>query len=147
MAGAALVLVGAFGSYLQLLQPAWKVASASRWEPQPCVILDSRVVESDGLRPRDHHYRPEILYSYQVDGAEYKSSQYGFFKPFLGLSSGSEAAVAQHPVGSTAECYVNPADPTEAVLDRGFNSGIIFGLFCLAIFGGGLVTLCRALQA
>jgi hypothetical protein len=139
LSGAALLLAGALGSWFLLLQPAWQVAAASRWEPRSCVVLATRVERSASTRHR--RYWPEILYSYEVNGSAYTSKQYGFFNPLF--SSGSEAAVAQRPVGSTTPCYVNPADPREAVLERGFDSGVVEGLLCLAVLVGAMVQLWR----
>ncbi len=137
--GVALLLAGALGSWFLLLQPAWQVAAASRWEPRSCVVLASRVESSAGTRYR--RYWPEIRYSYEVNGAAYTSKQYGFFDPLF--ASVSEAAVARHPVGSTTPCYVNPANPGEAVLQRGIDWGVVEGLLCLVVLVGAIVQLWR----
>jgi hypothetical protein len=53
--------------------------------------------------------------------------------------------VARHPAGSKTVCYVNPDEPTEAVLERGFTPDMWFGLipllFVLVGVGGLIFTL------
>jgi hypothetical protein len=49
--------------------------------------------------------------------------------------------VAAHPPGARVLCYVNPADPTDAVLQRGWTGAMWFGLIPIvfALVGGGLL--------
>lgn len=56
-----------------------------------------------------------ISYEYKVDGVWYKSNKYGLFaNPDDGKKQFGEA----NPVGSIVPCYVDPNDPTDAVIVR-----------------------------
>jgi len=79
-----------------------------------------------------------ILYSYEFNGREFKANRYNFIG---GSSSGSNrkyAIVAKYPPASRSFCYVNPADPTEAVLERGFTPAMWIGLIPLVFVLVGL---------
>jgi hypothetical protein len=103
------------------------------------VILSSRVVphsDSDGTT-----YSVDILYSYSVAGQEFKANRYNFA---TGSSSGrraKEAIVRRYPPNKQTVCYVNPADPSDAVLVREATSELWFGLIPLvfvAVGAGGV---------
>lgn len=118
-------LAGAIAIYFLGLSPALKVFRASSWEPIPCVVTSSKVATGSG----GDTYSVEIHYSYTIDGKQYPGTRYGFFG---GSSSGFDSkarVVEQYPAGSTATCYVNPLDPTEAVISRGVTTDMLWGLF------------------
>lgn len=121
------------------LQPALRVVEARSWEPVPCRILTSDVrthAGDDGAT-----YSIEVTYRYRYDGREYVSDRYQFMG---GSSSGYDRKarlVAEIPEGSRATCWVDPDDPFEAVLDRGWGVDFLFGLIPLvfvAVGAGGL---------
>jgi hypothetical protein len=113
--------------YLLAWKPISGVIQAQKWEPTPCVITDSRVVSSassDGTT-----YRVDVKYAYTFRGRKYEAARYDFS---VGSSSGrarKQAIVDRYPRGSATTCYVNPAAPGEAVIERGFNRGLLIGLF------------------
>jgi len=119
--------------------PALEVVEARSWQPMTCEIISSGVrthSSDDGST-----YSVEAVYRYEIDGREYVSNRYQFMG---GSSSGYDSkaeAVAKIPAGSRADCYVDPDDPFEAVIDRGFGLVFLFGLIPL-LFGvigaGGL---------
>jgi hypothetical protein len=47
--------------------------------------------------------------------------------------------VAQHRPGTTTTCFVDPADPTQAVLDRSFDPWLLTRLLPLIFSGVGLL--------
>jgi hypothetical protein len=55
-----------------------------------------------------------------VAGKEYISTRHTDGLPFLNMDEAVRQMVARHPVGSTIEIAVNPADPGNAVVDTGF---------------------------
>jgi len=112
------------------------VLAARSWQEVPCKILESKVGSHSGKNGPT--YSVDVTFSYNVNGGEYRSDRYRFFG---GSSSGyksKEAEVKRYPVGSTSTCYVNPADPTDAVLNRGFHAGMLFGLLGLIFLLIGL---------
>jgi len=82
-----------------------------------------------------------VFYRYTFNGREFKANRYNFMG---GSSSGYDskrAIVNRLPPGTETVCYVNPAEPTQAVLERGFTAEMWFGLIPLVfvlIGGGGL---------
>jgi len=147
------LLVGGAAFYLGFFLPAYKVQCAKAWPAVPCVVISSEV-KSDGSG-KGTTYTINIFYSYEFEGRVLKSNSYGF----MGGSStdyyGKQAVVARNPPGTRTVCYVNPDEPTEAVLVRGITSvtsemwfSLIVSLPFLVIGVGGLVpmviTRCRS---
>lgn len=143
----------AFGSFLAIgwlffhlffLRPALGVLAARSWTEASCTVLESRVAESsdsDGTT-----YKPDILYSYSMGGIAYQSRRYEFLDAYSSGYDGKAEIVARYPPGSRTVCYVDPDDPNEAVLTRGFSPGYLFGLLPLlfvAVGAGGLVWAVR----
>ena len=83
----------------------------------------------------DRTYRIDISYKYEVDGREFQSYRYSFW---AGSSSGrkdKQAVVDRFPPGTRAFCYVNPDDPTQAVIDRGLSIEVWMCLLIGGLFG------------
>lgn len=122
------LLAGGFVFHLTVLKPALGMVAARSWAQAPCRIVSSQVGESqdsDG----GSTYRVEITYTYRYQGRAYQSDRYDFS---TGSSSGYEGkaeVVARYPPDSECVCWVDPADPTRAVLDRELH----FGYFPLAL--------------
>ena len=133
-------LLAGLGFLAVFLFPAVDVIKARGWNETPCEILESWV-ESHTSSDGGPTYSVEVLYRYEVDGREYRSSRYRFFG---GSSSGYDSkreVVDRLPPGTRTVCYVNPEDPHDAVLDRGVGWEFLFALLPLtfvAIGGGGL---------
>jgi hypothetical protein len=114
------------------------------WVPTPARVESSRVqsnTDSDGTT-----YRVDILYKYEFDGREYGSNRYGFFNASSSGYAGKEAIVRQHAPGKRVECYVDPDDPTRAVLHRGWSWELLFGLFPLPFITVGLLGVIASLR-
>jgi hypothetical protein len=100
----------------------WQVA-ALRYEPVVGVVTLSRV---DGASDST---RPDIHYSYTVNGVNYNGDRYRCWT--VATNDGNaERVVAAHPVGQKVTVYYNPADPSASVLRRGIEGSDLF----LAIF-------------
>jgi Protein of unknown function (DUF3592) len=151
-AGAAL-LSGFFGLFLAaglgvgipfFALPAWRTVQARSWIETPCTILHSAVrahSDSDSTT-----YDVEVLYAYRIAGRDYKSSRYHFLGGSSSGRAAKDAAVARYPEDSRAVCYVNPADPTDAVLVRELTAEYWIGLVPLVfvvVGGGGVVFTLR----
>jgi len=106
----------------------------------PCTIQTSKVVEhsdSDGST-----YSVEVSYRYKVNGQPFVSSRYKFMTGSSSGHSGKQAVVDALPPGKQTVCYVDPNNPAEAVIERGFTSDLLFGLIPLVfvmIGAGGLI--------
>jgi hypothetical protein len=137
-------LLGSGFLYLSFLGPLVKIVGARDWPAVPCVVISSIVDAS-----HDSHgstYSVNILYRYELQARQYESNTYDFVGGSSSGYDGKRAVVDQHPPGSQAVCYVNPGNPTEAVLNRGLSAMMLWGLLALVfvlIGGGGLYTLVR----
>jgi hypothetical protein len=112
--------------------PFLQILSARGWRDASCEIVSSRV---DG----GNTYRVDVTYRYFVDDRGYLGDRYKFA---LGSSAGyrwKAAIVARLAPGTRTACWVNPADPTDAVIERGLTADLWFGLMALIpiIIGGG----------
>ncbi len=118
--GLALAAFGMLFVVLFLLAPWWRAPAAASWDAVPAVVavvLNSELVtnrSSDG-----NTYRPDISFRYHVDGEAFESDVFG---PAGGVSAGNRSesyeAVKAYPVGAEVVVYVDPTDPTSAMLTR-----------------------------
>ncbi|HOP98860.1 MAG TPA: DUF3592 domain-containing protein, partial [Verrucomicrobiota bacterium] len=138
------LLAGLGFFYVMFLRPVFKIVSARNWTKVPCTVVSSEVGshhDSDGTT-----YSVSILYRYEIDGREYKANRYDFMGGSSSGRAGKEEIVRRHPPGHRTFCYVNPSDPTDAVLKPGFTPTMWFGLFPLvfvAVGAGGTVYALR----
>ena len=127
-----------------LVRDVWKDAKTYFWPAVPCTIVLSEVRShsgDDGLT-----YSVDILYRYKINGKEYQSNRYKFLGGSSSGSEGKQQIVNRHKPGTKMVCYVDPSDPTQAVLERGFTADLLFGLIPLVfvvIGGGGLMYMRR----
>ncbi len=117
-----------------------KIFASKSWPATPCTILSSRVQshsDDDGTT-----YSIDILYTYKVNGQTYTSARYNFVGGSSSGFAGKKKVVDQYRPRSRATCYVNPNDPTEAVLVRGWTTEGIFPflpVLFLLVGAGGLI--------
>lgn len=102
------------------------------WTPVPARVIETSGRYADGFMKRDT-FRLHCKYQYQYGAATYTNST---IIP-NGVQERQQQLIwfnlldAKRETGETIPCYVNPADPTYAVLARGDTSGglriLIFG--------------------
>jgi hypothetical protein len=133
-------------TYVFSVRPLLLFASAAHWREQPCTIVASRVrrSHSDGRTG----YAVEIVFRYQVDGRAQASGDYDLVANAALSHADAADIVRRYPPGAQATCYVNPRDPTQAVLDRSLPDATPFGLipfaFLIAVVWGLVVTRRRS---
>lgn len=120
------------------IRPLTGIFRARAWTETPCKIVSSEVRTHSG--DDGSTYSVNILYTYAVNGKEYTANRYHFMGGSSSGRAGKAAVVARFPAGAQAVCYVNPGDPTDAVLERGFTADLWWGalpaLFVLIGVGG-----------
>lgn len=72
-------------------------------------MMRSDLIEHRGL------YHPVVSYAYEFDGMDYVGREYSL----LAVRYGWRTSLP--PSESRATCYVNPRDPSQAVLKRGLS--------------------------
>ena len=133
------MLVGVIVFYFVSARPFSRILAARQWPAVPCTVVSSEVRSHRG----DHGntYSVNILYSYSFNDREYKANRYDFFGGSSSGYAGKQAIVSRYAPGSQAACYVNPSDPNEAVLVRGFTPMMWLGLLPLLFTAVGLIGL------
>jgi hypothetical protein len=123
------VAVGCGIGYFLSAVPLFRLWQARSWTPTACEVTSSRVVRSDDTS------RAEIVYRYEVGGRQYTADRYNFL---TGTNSDSTVPtmVASHAPGTKFECYVDPADPTRAVINRTVTFWYLFGMIFFVMFAG-----------
>ncbi len=130
-AGAALLLL--FGGYVLASSARWlrRIRGARHWVQTPCEVRSIRAVGVED-------FSVEISFAYVVGATAYRSDR---FSLAAGLSvTDAHGFVERHPPGSEAVCYVNPADPADAVFVRSVNlvpAALLFAAGGVAAAGGG----------
>lgn len=125
------LLAGLVLPIFTFVRPYLELRDARDWPELPGTILESKVgrhTDSDG----DDTYSIDVRYRYTFDNVEYTGDRYAFG----GFTSRSDyvdkkRVVDSLPEGSAVAVYVNPADPTRAVISREFTSSLWKGLFPL----------------
>ncbi|SFI86265.1 DUF3592 domain-containing protein [Planctomicrobium piriforme] len=113
---------GATLLWFATLGPMLKMAIAQTWVETPCVIVSSEVIGDDT-------FTVDIRYQYTFNDRNYDGDRYWFFTGRTSGKKSKEAIVAQHPPGKKTVCYVDPKQPDESVLNRQFNTSLLWGLF------------------
>jgi hypothetical protein len=112
---------------------AW---SSRTWPATPCTIISSSVSAMAGAHQTKFSYGVAVEYQYDFGGQSYTSKRYGLIKTYGPNKSRVKEIVRRLAPGAPAMCYVNPADPSTAVLDRSTGDLVTIGLI-----SGGIVLL------
>jgi hypothetical protein len=123
------VTVGTAIGYFLSFRPLYLANQARSWTTADCEVISSRVEASGDTS------RPDIRYRYYVDDRPYTSDRYNFIP---GSTSDPTVAgtVERYAPGTRFQCYVDPADPAQAVINRDITSWYYFGLIFFAAFAG-----------
>ena len=117
--------VGFFGS------PLWKALRSQGWRATACVI------QSGCVRSERHLYNttywPDVVYCYDVNGVTYRANTGNASDVGSPWYYGARGIIHRHPPGMVTTCYVNPSDPSEAVLVRSLSSTQWFGVWPLVM--------------
>lgn len=124
-----IVLFGALVVYELTIHSLVRWHEGRSWQETPC-----RIVELGHA----------LRYEYEWEGRTYSSGQYDLGPFGWGVEENFQRIKAESPVGSESVCYVNPADPSQAVLSHKLKPGYFFGLAAggfifligLALFAG-----------
>jgi hypothetical protein len=141
-------LVGGALLYPLGVKPIAKTIASASWVTTPCRVLRAEVRSHDS--DDGTTYSVYILYQYEFNGQTYKSDRYEFIGGSSSGYQGKARVVKQYQTATDPVCYVNPDDPYEAVLKRGFHAKlllVLLPLVFLLIGVGGLVGVVRGAAA
>ena len=108
-----------------------KAKASAEWPSTEGTVTDSEVIRSqddDGVQ-----YKPEVLYSYQVEEEDYQQSNIRYDGNWSTNSpTYANKTVKKYPVGKAVDVYYDPEDAFEAVLEPGTS----WASYSLVAFGG-----------
>ena len=104
-----------------------RVREARNWPAVPCEAVSSRVTEGPYVEDLGQTYNVYIGYKYVYRGVGYESKRYGLTNDSHRSRFSrkrAEAITSRYNSGHRTVCYVNPKNPQEAVLERGFMANL-----------------------
>lgn len=104
--GAAFLLL-----YLLVLQPRWVSQAASDWAETPCEILSLKLLGNSPAKLKIH-------YRYDYQGVTYESTRYDLLLGESGEDAWAREAYIKLSMSDHTTCYVNPQQPSMAIIDR-----------------------------
>ncbi len=119
-------LAGAGVGYFLIFPAVMEYVDSDNWIETACTIQSSRVQHHDGSESTT--YSVDIVYEYVFNGQAFRSSRYKFIGGSSSGYEGKAAVVRQYQPGKSAVCYVNPENPSEAVLNRQFGAEAFLAL-------------------
>lgn len=144
--GVFLALAGLLFTWV--LWRAFSLAEATRsWHETPCVIVASSVQSQRPSPNSNIAHRALIRYSYEFQGQKHTSSRIKRVDSATSHEHLARGTVAAYPVGLQTVCYVNPEDPTQALLKRGSRGALYSIWFPILFVVGGLGITWNALRS
>ena len=150
--GRLIVIAGLFvGSFLlifaflqQTVLPIWHSHVSREWTPVPCRIEASSLKRSV-RRNGEQAFSIEVTYQYQVNGMELTGTRFDFSDTSTADEQWAFKAINRLSRGTKTICYVNPKNPSNAVLEQQLPPDFIFWngvvLFFIAAFFTALMGL------
>lgn len=114
------------------LHPLLLFVQGQFWVETPCTIISSELSRrSTGIRPAGLCL--DITFDYTFAGQSYRGDKYHFMR-FAGGDSTydwKQDIINRYPPGLQTTCFVNPRDPSQSVIHRGFTRDMLWMLFPL----------------
>ena len=106
------------GAFTLLMWRSFDRASGQRdWGETECTIVESRIAQRKIGSDVEMEYNSAVLYGYSYEGKAYTSERYSLRgAPWSSSETRAEWRVARFAVGTAHSCYVDPEDPSSAVL-------------------------------
>ena len=141
--GVVMLLFGGAGGYF-----AWKgslaASASSEWQP-----VDAKILRARATRNAHGEWSPDIAYEYVVAGERYESSQVRIFTANRTSLQGARAVAHRYHATQRVTAYVDPSDPTQAVLIPGPQRGfaLMVASASVLLVAGGTYFIFHSLQA
>ncbi len=125
---------------------AWRdVRIFTVWRETTCTILSTDVGSSGGSSSSRPSYRPEITFSFEVGGREYRCTGWDSWALSGDYGGGSAAyyrrVVDRFEIGRSYPCWYDPADPGQAVLVKRIRPLYVLAVLPLAFLTLGAMGL------
>ena len=117
--------------YFTVYKSNEKISQSKHWAKVECTVIKSKIkIEGSGSKT---YYYPKVIYKYLYKNKEYISNKYDFSQSSKEHST-CKKIINKYKVKKKYTCYVNPADPFEAVLLR--KGSLLANFIITALFGG-----------
>jgi len=140
------VFVLGFDGYI-VWSAARQVHAGRTWQRTMGTIASSEVVTGRGSKGKTT-FRPQVKYSYSIDGKTYSGSTIEVAGASTGGRKRAERIVRDFPPAAARAVYVDPGDPSRSALVVGLQPGAIMMLMFVlpfnAVLLGGVAFLLRA---
>ena len=144
--GTALALAGAV--FTVVLWTAWQRAEETRyWTAVPCTILSSQLKSEQPTPHSPVKHRVIVRYEYAVDGQSFTSDRIRRVDGVKSSRDDAEDLREQFAPGMKTTCFVNPAEPTFAILRHDTRAALYSIWFPLLFVIGGTRMAWSALRA
>lgn len=135
---------GVATAWFLLYQPFKRYQEAQAWPQTPCRITQSEVVTSLDRSSQSGRttemYSAAIAFAYEYNGTRMVANTphiSGFTSSRSSSRQGWEDYIKLYPRDKETVCFVNPADPAQAFLDRSFQaSDFLLGFVMTIVFTG-----------
>lgn len=143
--GLLIALIGA-GFCYWLGRSYLRVKAVDAWPEVRCVILRSEVEEFLPVPNVAPRYRVKIDYYYEYNGRSWHSGRVRSRERATAVKLRAEEWQAKFPTGMETICFVNPADPSFAILEKD-SKAVIYTIWFPGLFViGGLGIAIQALR-
>jgi hypothetical protein len=128
--------------FLVALKPWFGMWQARSWVATPCTVVSSELKRGDDTE------QLVVVFKYTVAQQDYQSDTYCFSSMSSNTATNWKCRVLRdHPPGKQTNCFVNPSNPEEAVIERGWVPDMWWGFFPIPFLLVGGVALLVALGA
>lgn len=143
--GLVLAILG--GAFVMILGRGYLKARETReWEVEEGTVIRSQIGERNLGPGVPTEYTQDLLFDYRYDGRSYQGDRVKRREnPYFKSKAKAQRWVDDWPVGKRVEVYVNPDDPSVAVLDHDTKAPGYTIWFPGLFFVGGLVVFGRAI--
>lgn len=136
------IFLGVIGMYDTYNYTKYKVIIPQSWIETECIVTYKNLeeVESGGKK----FFKIIIKYKYIFNDQLYENSTFNIFDKSYNVKTAT-AIIKKYSVGKSTVCYVDPKDPTKAVIERKIIADhlviLVIGIACLIFFIIGTVGL------
>jgi hypothetical protein len=120
------MMIGAIGLILIAVSAISlvKAQATKNWPSVAGKVIRAQIVPVEKIREKKQKlvlFRPEVVYSYTVDGKEFVTDTIRADLSAQAQTAEAELLLEKYPAGQSVAVFYNPANPAEAVLEPGRN--------------------------
>jgi hypothetical protein len=145
---AGVVICGCTILYFGTVQGIMLSISTLGWQSTQCKIVASRArnLGTSSGDTFESDYKAEIVYEYDFSGEHYRGDCYSLTYFPAGGWENTRAIVTRYPEDSERQCYVDPDEPSQSVLDRNLTEDMLVGLLGLPFIFAPVLVLNHVLR-